>query len=244
MDDRAFSFESFRDSMPTSYRQQQSADEIKAHAQIVWRRGEAPAHVEIWTKRVNAIVVCVVTDDRPGLASLIRATIAAHGIDMLAAQGYVRKNEKGQAESVQFLWLSPTREGTLGVGEVDIANISSSLSALLRGETDLGTVIERASTAPPLRPPPLVDVGIAEDIEDEGAILFTVDATDRPGLLGTITSVLYAKEVSVLYSDHSTSGCQARARFHVVEADGAPLSQARAREVADAVLEALRQLDR
>src|SRR5439155_5431624 len=87
MDDRAFSFESFRDSMPTSYRQQQSADEIKAHAQIVWRRGEAPAHVEIWTKRVNAIVVCVVTDDRPGLASLIRATIAAHGIDMLAAHG-------------------------------------------------------------------------------------------------------------------------------------------------------------
>ena len=237
--------ERFRDSMPTSYRQQQSADEIRAHAQIVWRRGDEPAHAEIWTKRVNAVVVCVVTDDRPGLSSLVRATIAAHGIDVLAAQGYVRNNEKGRAESVQFLWLSPTREGVeSGVGEREISNLSASLSALLRGETDLGSVIERASTAPPSLPPPLVDVGVAEDVEAEGAILLTVDATDRPGLSATITSVLAAKEVSVLYSDLTTSGRQARARFHVVESDGAPLSQARAREVADAVLDALQKLDR
>jgi UTP:GlnB (protein PII) uridylyltransferase len=235
--------ESFRDSMPISYRQAQSADEIRAHAQIVWRRGNEPAHVEIWTKRVNAVIVCVVSDDRPGLASLIRATIAAHGIDILAAQGYVRNNEKGRAESVQFLWLSPTREGAQGnVDEREISNISASLSALLRGETDLGSVIERASTAPPSRPAPLVDVGFAEDVETEGAILLTVDATDRPGLSTTITSVLYAKEVSVLYTDLTTSGCRAQARFHVVEADGAPLSQARAREVADAVLDALQKL--
>jgi UTP:GlnB (protein PII) uridylyltransferase len=237
--------ETFRDSMPTSYRQQQSADEIREHAQIVWRRGDEPAHAEIWSKRVNAIVVCVVTDDRPGLASLIRATIAAHGIDIMAAQGYVRKNEMGKSESVQFLWLSPARDGAqAAVCESDISNISSSLSALLRGETDLGEVIERASNAPPAPSGPLVDVGIVEDIEAEGVILLTIDAKDRPGLLGTITSVLYAKEVSVLYSDHTTSGCQARARFHVVESDGAPLSQSRSREVANAVLEALQQLER
>src|SRR5882724_828878 len=95
-------FENFRDSMPSAYRQQQSADEIRAHAQIVWRRGNEPAHAEIWTKRINAVVVCIVTDDRPGLSSLIRATIAAHGIDVLAAQAYCRKNEKERAEAVHF----------------------------------------------------------------------------------------------------------------------------------------------
>jgi UTP:GlnB (protein PII) uridylyltransferase len=233
-------FENFRDSMPSAYRQQQSADEIRAHAQIVWRRGNEPAHAEIWTKRINAVVVCIVTDDRPGLSSLIRATIAAHGIDVLAAQAYCRKNEKGRAEAVHFFWLSPTRDGTEGgVGEGDISNISASLSALLRGETDLGAVFERASTAPPSRPAPVVDVGFAEDVDAEGAVLLTVDVADRPGLLGTITSVLYAKEVSVLASDLTTSGCIARARLHVVEADGAPLSQARAREVASAVLDSL-----
>jgi len=232
--------ESFRDSMPSAYRQHQSADDIRTHAQIVWRRGNDPAHVEICNKKVNAVVACVVTDDRPGLASLIRATIAAHGIDILAAQAYCRNNEKGRAESVQFLWLSPVREGgASAVGEVEIANISSSLSALLRGETDLGSVIERASSAPPSNPPPVVDVVFAEDVDTEGAILLTVDATHSEGLMGTITSVLYAKEVSVLHSDLTTSGCLARARFHVVESDGAPLTQARAREVASAVLDAL-----
>ena len=168
------------------------------------------------------------------------ADVAAHGIDILAAQAYCRNNEKGCAESVQFLWLSPLREGGAGaVGEDDIANISASLSALMRGETDLGAVMERASSAPPSNPPPVVDVVFAEDVDAEGAILLTVDATDRVGLMGTITSVLYAKEVSVLHSDLTTSGCLARARFHVVEADGAPLSQARAREVAGAVVDAL-----
>jgi len=232
--------ETFRESMPPSYRQQQSADEIRAHAQIVWRRGDEPAYAEIWTKRVNAVVVCIVTDDRPGLSSLIRATIAAHGIDVMAAQAYCRKNEKGQAEAVHFFWLSPKRDGAEGgVGEDDISNISVSLSALLRGQTDLGAIIERASMAPPSRPAPVVDVGFAEDVDAEGAVLLTVDATDRPGLLATITSVLYAKEVSVLASDVTTSGCVARARFHIVEADGAPLSQGRSREVASAVLDSL-----
>jgi UTP:GlnB (protein PII) uridylyltransferase len=237
-------FETFRDSMPPSYREQQSADEIRAHAQIVSRRGDAPAHAEIWTKRLNAIIVCVVTDDRPGLSSLVRATIAAHGIDVLAAQSYGRNNEQGRPEVVQFLWLSSTRDGIEnGVGEGEIANISGALSALLRGETDLGAVIERASTAPPSHPAPVVDVGFAEDVDAEGAVLLTVDATDRPGLLMAITSVLYAKQVSVLHSDLTTSGAQARARFHVVESDGAPLTSSRARDVAGALADALKQAD-
>ena len=101
-----------RDSMPLSYRQQQSADEIRAHAQIVWRRGNEPAHAEIWAKRLNAIVACIVTDDRPGLSSLIRATIAAHGIDVLAAQAYCRNNEKGRAEAVHFFLAFPDARGS------------------------------------------------------------------------------------------------------------------------------------
>ena len=232
--------EKFRDSMPPSYRQTQSVDDIRQHAQIVWRRGNEPAHAEISARQTNAIVVCIVTDDRPGLSSLIRATIAAHGIDVIAAQSYLRNNEKGLPESVQFLWLSTTREGgASAVGEDEIVNISKSLSALLRGETDLGAVIERASTAPPSHPTPVVDVGFAEDVDTEGAILLTVDAVDRPGLLMAISSVLHAKSVNIIHSDVTTSGAQARARFQVVEADGSPLSQSRARNVSAAVLEAL-----
>src|SRR5689334_9870768 len=67
----------FRDSMPPSYSQHLTHQDIAEHAEIAWRRGDELAHAEIWTKRPNAIVVCVVADDRPGLSTLIRATVVA-----------------------------------------------------------------------------------------------------------------------------------------------------------------------
>jgi UTP:GlnB (protein PII) uridylyltransferase len=230
---------SYTDSMPTSYRQQQSAEEISEHARIVWRRGHEPAHAEIWQKRLNAVVICVVCDERPGLLALIRATIAAHGLDVLAAQAYQRKGDLGRAEAVHFLWLSPKREGSTDtIGDEDVAQIAQALGALLRGETDLGAVIERASLVPtPSRPP--IDVGFASHPSDDGAVLLTVEADDRPGLLMTITTALYDQQISVVHSEVSTVGKRARGRFQLLEANGDPLGQARATTVARAVYAAL-----
>src|SRR4051794_679919 len=91
--------EAFRASMPEAYRQQQNEAEIREHADIVWRRDDSPAHAEIWkTRPGQAVVVCLITDDRPGLLSLLCATIAAHGLDVLAAKVYTRFNERGRAE--------------------------------------------------------------------------------------------------------------------------------------------------
>lgn len=226
---------SYTDSMPSSYRQQQSAEEISEHARIVWRRGHELAHAEIWQKRLNAVVICIVCDDVPGLLALIRATIAAHGLDVLAAQVYQRKGDLGRSEAVHFLWLSPRREGsTDSIGDDDVAQIGESLGALLRGETDLGAVIERASLIPtPARP--TIDVGFASHPDDDGAILMTVEADDRPGLLMTITTAIYAEKISVLHSEVTTRGVRAHGRFLMLEADGTPLSQARAATVAKVV---------
>jgi UTP:GlnB (protein PII) uridylyltransferase len=146
----------FRNSMPPSYQQHQRFEDIVEHAEIAWRRGEELAHAEIWAKRSNAVVICIVTDDRPGLPALIRATIAAHELNVSAEQSYARSNEKGRTEAVHFLWLETTHERTGGeVLEDDITMLCESLCALLRGETDLDTVIERVSSLPPpprLRP--------------------------------------------------------------------------------------------
>jgi len=140
----------FCDSMPPSYRQHQSSQDIVAHAEIAWRRGEELAHAEIWSMRSNAIVICVVADDRPGLASLVRATIVAHELNISAEQHYSRKNERGRSEAVHFLWLARTHEGNENaVLQEDISGLRESLCQLLRGETDLDTVIERVSSAPP-----------------------------------------------------------------------------------------------
>jgi UTP:GlnB (protein PII) uridylyltransferase len=118
----------FRDSMPPSYRQHQSSQDIAEHAEIAWRRGEELAHAEIWSKRPNAIVICVVADNRPGLGSLIRATVVAHELNVSAEQSYCRKNERGNAEAVHFLWLARTHDGTENaVLEEDIIGLRESL---------------------------------------------------------------------------------------------------------------------
>jgi hypothetical protein len=140
----------FRDSMPPSYRQHQSTQDIVAHAEIAWRRGEELAHAEIWSRRSNAIVICVIADDRPGLALLIRATVVAHELNVSAEQNYCRRNERGRTEAVHLLWLACTHEGNENaVLDEDISNLRESLCQLLRGETDLDTVIERVSSTPP-----------------------------------------------------------------------------------------------
>jgi UTP:GlnB (protein PII) uridylyltransferase len=230
---------SFRESMPPSYRQQQNPDDIREHALIAWRRGDEPVYAEIWSKRLNAVVVCVVADDRPGLPSLIRATVAAHGFDVVAAQNYCRYNERGRPEAIHLLWLSPSLEGQRGeANEQNVTSIAESVSALLRGQTDLGSVIERASSVPS-SPGASVDVSTTEDVESDGAILLTVDAADNEGLLEKIASVLATKQVKLLASDRTVSGSRAQWRFHIVEADGSALSQDRVRDIASTLQRAL-----
>lgn len=146
----------FRDSMPLSYRQHQTSQDIVEHAAIAWRRGEELAHAEICSKRPNAVVICVVADDRPGLTALLRATVVAHELNVSAEQSYCRKNERGTSEALHFLWLACTHEGTENaVLAEDITGLCDSLCQLLRGETDLSAVIERVSSAPP--PPNRLD---------------------------------------------------------------------------------------
>src|SRR5882724_4671733 len=141
---------SFQQSMPEAYRHQHGGDDVRAHAQIVWRRAGEIAHAEIWAKRMNAVVVCIVTDERPGLPSLIQATIAAHGLELQAAQAYCRSKLAGPPEAIHLLWVRAIRHGvnTEAIDAEDVARLSQSLRALLRGEIDLDEVIDRESVPP------------------------------------------------------------------------------------------------
>ena len=232
--------------MPESYRQQHGDSDAREHAQIAWRRGDAVAHGELWQKRRGAAIVCIVADERGGLRSLVRATIAAHGLDVLAEQDYSRRNERGHDEAVNFYWLGPARDGqSTEISHDDVSRIADALSALLRGDVDLGAVIERISTVPPSSqatpppPPEGVNVAIGERNDPDGSVLLTIEAADRPGVLMAITSALFAKRISVVRSEVTTSGGRARGRFQMIEADGSALAQQRAAEVAKAVTAAL-----
>src|SRR5437762_2024262 len=74
--------ERFRSSMPEAYRSRYNPEQVRAHAAISWRRASAPAHVEQWSDEADGTRwICVITDDRRGLLSLLSAAITAHCLD-------------------------------------------------------------------------------------------------------------------------------------------------------------------
>src|SRR3954447_13863315 len=84
----------FLSSMPDPYPEQHQLEEVRAHAEIVSRRGGALVHLESCPGPTETeepgTWLCVVTDDRPGLLSLLSAAIAAHSLDILSARVYTR----------------------------------------------------------------------------------------------------------------------------------------------------------
>ena len=230
---------SYTDSMPNSYRQQQSADEISEHARIVWRRGHELAHAEIWQKRLNAVVICIVCDEVPGLLALIRATIAAHGLDVLAAQAYLRKGAINRNEAVHFLWLSPKREG------------SSRHDWRRRRRSDrrgLGRALARRNRSrrghrAGLAHPQFRKIADRRRLCVAPQRRRSHSAHRRggrsPGPAHDDHHRSFCREISVIHSEVKTSGKRAQGRFHLLEADSTPLTQDRASAVARAVHAAL-----
>src|SRR5487761_2485748 len=93
-------------SMPRKYRQLFDPEAIRAHAEIVSRRGHRAAHAEIW--RVfppSGVAVCIAAEDAPGLLARIGAALVAHQLDVVAAQVYCRRRADGATEAVDFFWV-------------------------------------------------------------------------------------------------------------------------------------------
>src|SRR5215831_17937133 len=71
----------FDRSMPARYHELFEAADLSEHAAIAYRRASAAAHVEIWREHGKGVfVLCVVTDDRPGLLSLVSAALVVHDL--------------------------------------------------------------------------------------------------------------------------------------------------------------------
>jgi len=103
--------DAFRASMPVEYRNTFDEAATREHAAIVERRAGAPVHVETWRQLPSGgAIVCIVADDRPGLLSLISASLTAARMDILSMQAYTRTHPEAEVpETVDFVWLR--REG-------------------------------------------------------------------------------------------------------------------------------------
>jgi UTP:GlnB (protein PII) uridylyltransferase len=232
--------DTFAASMPEAYRLRYGQSQIVEHARIVRARGAALVHLatsphELPTEH-GAEWICIVTDDRPGLLSLLSAAVSAHSLEILAARIYCRVRAEGDGEAVDFFAVRRQKGDTSALVSSDLVAIGLSIENLLRGETDVAWLERRAS---PTSRPAAGPSTYVHFHEGEQGDLLVVESTDRPGLLLTITLELHRQALSILRSSIVTLGNRARDEFEVIERDGGRLSPSRRDEVIEGLRAAL-----
>ncbi len=80
---------------------------------------------------------------------------------------------------------------------------------------------------------------IAMSDTENGELLMTIEASDRPGLLLAITRSLFRAGVQIVASEATTEGGRVVDRFTIVEIDGSPVSEKRRRSLQTDVLAAV-----
>jgi [protein-PII] uridylyltransferase len=234
---------SFEASMPERYRANFGGEAIQDHAAIVARRAGFLVHLEIWQRLPDGgAVLCVVADDRPGLLSLVSASLVVHDIDVIAVKAYTRTHpETGRAEAVDFLWVRRQAAPALRFEQADVARIGGVLASLIGGEATVKSVLRNDRL--PLRAQPNTPTRVTfEGTADDGHDILTVETLDRPGLLLTITGALYRAGVQIVASDAATRDGRVADRFTIVERDGTPISEPRRRAVQKEVQSAIDSL--
>jgi [protein-PII] uridylyltransferase len=227
--------------MPPRYRESFDGAATREHAAIVGRRDGAPAHVEIWRRLPQGgAIACVVADDRPGLLSLISATLVAQSLDVVSAQAYTR-SLPGGAEAVDFLWLRRDAEHPMPVRAADATRVAELLCGLLSGSRSIESVLRRPGVRASL--PPGVGTRVTfNETPNLGLSVLTVETYDRPGLLLAITLALFNARVQIVSSEAETTGQRVVDRFSIVELDGSPIERNRRGAVQTAVLAAIDSL--
>lgn len=205
----------------------------------VWRRAKGrvvTASVLPRPDLTDAADLVLVCDDRPGLLSLLAGTLAAHGIDILAAE--IFSLEDGRALDA-FVVREP---GGAPPSAGRVANAMADLEQVLAGQEDVERLLaRRRTTAWSVEPGPAVatkirfDLGAARD-----ATVVDVFARDRAGLLHDIASALHRAGASILLARVATEGNRATDGFYLQDLEGRKITEPeRLEQIERAVAEAL-----
>jgi [protein-PII] uridylyltransferase len=244
--------------MPKFYLVAHEGPVVAAHAAIARRRGAAPAIVGLAPKKhPDAMTLCVVAADRPGLLAKIAAALAANRLEILTAHIFVRPLSLGElgGSEIEAVDLFDVRrsaregdEASAPLGEKERARLEADLQSLLRGDVDPQKLLEerRGGGTFRERPSPAVETEI--EIDDRASRRFTVIdvyAKDRPGLLFTIANALHGLGLSIARSKIATEGARAADSFYVTEFDGTKVgSPSRYDEIKRSVAAAIERLAR
>jgi [protein-PII] uridylyltransferase len=243
--------QAFRLSMPESYLADFGDAAVAEHARIVARRQGAFVHVEPCgvdqTTDPPTYRICVVTDDRPGLLSLLSVAISAHGLDVKNARIYCRARPSKPREVIDFFAVQPVKGAPLERFDADdVSAIRDSIAGLLGKDTDVEWLARRSSptsriravvpAAIPAGPAPIAQAAFLAERDRD---VLAVETEDRPNLLLAITLALYRRRLNIVRSNIATLETRARDDFELSEFDGSRLSEPRKREALGAVVAAI-----
>lgn len=232
---------SFLASMPDRYLSSSAAHSVVAHSSAV-RRYVAPLAVEVVpSSHPEAVELCIVAHDRPGLLAMIAAALAASNLDVLAAQIHSRRGDDGSVMAVDLFWVLGRFEGTAAVGRA-LDRVRRDLARLLDGESAENVLRRKPLTR---RAGPEVKTRVAIDHRaSANQSIVEVSAQDRPGLLFAIANVFFQLGLSIRIAKINTEGTRVADVFYVTEADGTKVAPGpRSAEIEAALVAALRPDD-
>ncbi|HWS90518.1 MAG TPA: [protein-PII] uridylyltransferase [Pyrinomonadaceae bacterium] len=228
--------------LPERYRRASRPEEAAAHLRLISRLGE-DAFGWQWRGRDGAstqLTVCA--RDRRGLFADIAGTLAAQGVEILAAE----VNTRDDRIAIDVFALRSAATGQ-AVDEYRYPAIEHALRDAVRGESDVGVAVERWRThnAPRRRN------GLAHSrrrrapqvvCDNEGspsATMIEVRAADEPGLAYRIASALAGLGLDIVCARVATEKSDALDVFYVTDPSGAKLTEPAQRAAEAAISEQL-----
>ena len=210
----------FSRTLPESYGQRFSAATIVGHATTAEQRGTAP------------VGMCVVATDRAGLLAMISDALYRCGFDVSSAEAYTRENERDEAEAVDLFWLHRHNGDPSHLQKEEVDRVRETLLDLWSGE--------KPAPRPNRRPVADSETSV-RFLENANGNLCTLEleTADASGLLGVITSALFARGVRITSCKLTTHNGRVFDRFTVTELDGSNISAGRRLEIQVAVISAL-----
>ncbi|WP_242344038.1 [protein-PII] uridylyltransferase [Anaeromyxobacter terrae] len=182
--------------------------------------------------------------DRPGLLATVAGVLAAHRIDIQAAEVFSTAEDPGlgwlAGRALDVFELRGPEEGAVEPARWRAAR--ADLARVLAGEESLDALLARRLRASSLPEKPLPRVPTKIVIDNDSArthSVVDVFTADRVGLLHTLARTFYELNLSVDLARISTEGHRASDAFYVRTPDGAPLEGERAARVVAALTAAL-----
>ena len=204
--------------VPDRYLASTSVQRMADHLRLVVRLEAAPLATELFHHRdLGYSDLVVVTQDQPGLFSLIAGTLAAHGVNIISAQISTRAD--GIAIDT-FQVNDPTGEAVTSPAQW--SRTLDVLRAVLVGEESVAALLERrrqrsGRAAPQAYSGP--KIAMDNRLSDVATVL-EIKCPDRLGLLYQITGTLAALGLDIVSARIATEIDQVLDTFYVQDRKG------------------------